>query len=230
MKKLLTLASACLLCAQAQAADYQVDVQNLTRGMYLTPLVVAAHTSDMSLFTTGMAASDNLQMMAEGGNLSGLLADLMAAGANIVENPAAGLLAPGASTTAMITDSATDNLYLSIAAMMLPTNDGFAAVNAVMLPAEGSMTLTGYAYDAGTEANNEMRGSGAPGEAGFPVPQPLEALVGMNATGMISDAEGFVHIHRGVIGDTDATGGISDINATAHRWLNPVLKVTITKL
>ena len=37
-----------------------------------------------------------------------------------------------------------------------------------------------------------------------------------------------VHIHRGNLGDTDEAGGSSDLNATIHRWLNPVAKVTIT--
>ena len=33
-----------------------------------------------------------------------------------------------------------------------------------------------------------------------------------------------------MIGDFDATGGISDINAAVHRWLNPVARVTITRV
>jgi hypothetical protein len=37
-----------------------------------------------------------------------------------------------------------------------------------------------------------------------------------------------VHIHRGNLGDTDITGGISDVDSRIHRWLNPVAKVTVT--
>ena len=37
-----------------------------------------------------------------------------------------------------------------------------------------------------------------------------------------------VHIHRGSLGDTDSTGGASDLNSTIHRWLNPVAKVELT--
>lgn len=229
IRKYVALAALSLIGSQVQAAEYQVDIQNLTRGTYLTPLLVSAHSSGATLFTPGTAASDSLQMMAEGGNISGLVADLAAVSATTVENPAAGLLAPGQSTTAMLdTGSAASNMYLSIAAMMLPTNDGFVAINSMMLPTEGSVTWTGYAYDAGTEANDEMRGSGAPGEAGFPVPPPMEDMIGMNGTGMSASVEGFVHIHRGVIGDMDMIGGVSDINAGLHRWLNPVIKVTVT--
>lgn len=122
VKKCITLApvylSVCLLSTQVQATEYQIDIQNLTRGIYLTPLVVAAHSESGSLFSSGMAASSSLQMMAEGGDISGLVADLTALSATISENPAAGLLAPGAATTTTLnTDAMMDNMYLSIAAM-----------------------------------------------------------------------------------------------------------------
>jgi hypothetical protein len=62
----------------------------------------------------------------------------------------------------------------------------------------------------------------------MPVPPPLEALVGTGGTGVTATAEGFVHIHRGVLGDHQATAGVSDINASSQRWLNPVARVTLT--
>ena len=91
------------------------------------------------------------------------------------------------------------------------------------------MTYTALGYDAGTEANDELIGSGAPGEAGFPAPLPIVASgTGTGASGVSSSAEGFVHVHRNVLGDSDATGGQSDINSTVHRWLNPVARITVT--
>lgn len=36
-----------------------------------------------------------------------------------------------------------------------------------------------------------------------------------------------VHIHPGNLGDSDATGGISDLDNSSHRWLNPVATMTI---
>ena len=85
------------------------------------------------------------------------------------------------------------------------------------------------AYDAGTEANDELRGSGAPGEAGMPVPPPLDPLLGMNGTGVTDmESNDKVHIHRGSLGDSDMSAGISDINNSVQRWLNPVAKLTIT--
>jgi hypothetical protein len=52
--------------------------------------------------------------------------------------------------------------------------------------------------------------------------------VGTGGMGVSATAEGFVHIHRGVLGDHNATGGVSDINASGQRWLNPVARVILT--
>jgi len=40
--------------------------------------------------------------------------------------------------------------------------------------------------------------------------------------------EGNVHIHRNGLGDADINGGKSDLDATVHRWLNPVARLTVT--
>ncbi|HMW73524.1 MAG TPA: hypothetical protein PKD17_16980, partial [Cellvibrionaceae bacterium] len=58
---------------------------------------------------------------------------------------------------------------------------------------------------------------------------PLANKVGTGGTGIVgASVEGFVHIHRGVIGDTTMLGGTSDLNAATHRWLNPVGRITLT--
>ena len=217
------------LSSGAMAASYSVEIQNLTHGTYYTPFLVSAHPAGTTLFTSGMPASMNLQKMAEGRDISGLEVDLMALGAVNVANPAAGLLAPGAKTVASLGDPGAANTKLSIVSMLLPTNDAFVALNAMTLPTTpGTYTYMLNAYDAGTEANNEIRGGGAPGVAGMPVPPPLESYVGTGGTGVSTTAEGFVHIHRGVLGDHSNTAGVSDINASSQRWLNPVARVIIT--
>ena len=84
------------------------------------------------------------------------------------------------------------------------------------------------AYDAGTEANDEqLTGGGAPGAAGIPADPGGQA--GTNGTGVAAaDTNPNVHIHRNVLGDTDPTGGESDLDSTVHRWLNPVVRVIVT--
>ena len=229
MKKFL-LPLALLASTGAQATDFTVQITNLTRGSWFTPLLVAAHDPGTRLFNSGQAASASLQAMAEGGATDGLVADVEGINATVVSNPAGGLLAPGASTTTSLnTDDAPDNTALSIVAMLLPSNDGFMGLNAVTIPTEpGTYSYNVNAYDAGTEGNDEVVGSGAPGEPGYPAPPPVVAASGTGGTGVDATAENYVHIHRNVLGDTDATGGNSDIDSTVHRWLNPVVRVTIT--
>ncbi len=96
------LATATLTSAAVSAQELSVKITNLTNGTYFTPVLVAAHSSSVDLFELGMPATMHLRMMAEGGNLAGLVSDVANAGANYVANPASGLLAPGASTTAML--------------------------------------------------------------------------------------------------------------------------------
>tara|TARA_R110002110_G_scaffold362241_1_gene572069 strand:- start:158762 stop:159466 length:705 start_codon:yes stop_codon:yes gene_type:complete len=232
MKK--TLTSMSLLCviaaAPAGATNFDVELVNLTRGSYFTPFLVAAHAPTASLFSAGEMSSAGLQAMAEGGDISMLAGDLEALNATLVTNPAEGLLAPGARISASLnTDDAPDNTQLSIVAMLLPSNDGFMGLNAIDIPTEpGRYVYNVSAYDAGTEGNDEVVGSGAPGEPGYPAPPPVLAASGSGGTGIDATAEGFVHIHRNVLGDDDMSGGNSDIVNTVHRWLNPVVRVVIT--
>lgn len=230
MKRVILTLTLAVAPISLQAAEFDVEIHNPTRGLYYTPLLVTAHPPAVSLFEAGDVASSELQAMAEGGDIAPLVTVLDSAGATTVANPAAGLLAPGATTMATIdTNNATANTQLSIVAMLLPTNDGFLALNSLTVPTQpGTYTYNLNAYDAGTEANDELRGSGTPGQAGMPVPPPLDPVLGTNGTGAASAAEGYVHIHRGNLGDTDTTGGNSDIVSTLHRWLNPVTRVTVT--
>ncbi len=220
----LTLASSTLV-----AQELSITLTNLTQGLHFTPVITAAHTSESNIFMLGSSATPELQAMAEGGDISALAMMLMNSDANINENPAMGLLAPGMSTSYNLsTDMA--NTSLSLAAMILPSNDGFVGTSNWMIPeTAGTYTIFLNAYDAGTEANDELRGSGAPGEAGMPVPPPLDPSMGMGGMGLTDmESNTMIHIHRGTIGDDDMEGGKSDLNNSIHRWLNPVAKLTIT--
>lgn len=211
------------------AADFNVRIINLTNGITFTPFLVAAHPSGSSLFTPGEAASAGLQAMAEGGDISFLVADLAAVSATVAANPAGGLLAPGASTSVDMNTDGTDNSQLSIVAMLLPTNDAFAGLNAISIPTmAGTYTYDLPAYDAGTEANDELiNGGGAPGVPGIPVDPSMAS--GTGGTGVDSvDSNTTIHIHRNILGDTDLLGGSSDLDSRVHRWLNPVVRVYVT--
>lgn len=224
-----SLTLAALFTCSANAAQFDVQITNLTNGIWFTPFLVAAHPEGTAFFQSGQPASANLQAMAEGGDISGLVTDATGIGATIVENPANGFLSPGMSTSTALDTDGTSNTQLSIVAMLLPTNDGFAGLNSVTIPTTpGVYVFNVPAYDAGTEANDEqLTGGGAPGAAG--IPGDPGGLAGTGGTGVAgADANPNVHIHRNTLGDTDAAGGTSDLDSRVHRWLNPVIRVTVT--
>lgn len=222
------LVSSSLISFSANAAEWDISITNLTHGNHFTPLLVSAHGSNMHLYQTGESASTSLQAMAECGDISALVTDLGTA-ADIVENPAEGFLAPGMSTTTML-EPAMDHTNLSIVAMLLPTNDAFVGMNSMAIPtAAGTYTYYLNAYDAGTEANNELLDTSgcAAGMAGIPGAPGMDA--GSNGTGVTTgESNTMIHVHRGVLGDSDANAGISDLDSSVHRWQNPVAKVTVT--
>jgi len=218
------LIAGCLSSPLAMAGkQISVEITNLSNAIYFTPLLVSAHNRNTHVFQVGTTASSHLQAMAEGGDISGLVTDLDSIGANTVANPAEGLLAPGVTTTAKLNINR-HNRFLSIAAMLLPTNDGFVGLDALPIPEYGrSHVYYLNGYDAGTEANDEViNGGGAPGTPGIPADPGGNS--GTGATGVTgTDHNGNVHIHRGIVGGAD-----SDLDKAVHRWINPIAKVVIT--
>ncbi len=228
LKKSLCM-SAVFVVSQAQAADIEISVTNLTYGLHFTPVLVAAHPTSTRLFQSGATATPALQKMAEGGDIAELADIVSAAAGNTLVNPAKGLLAPGATTTGMLQTTGTNTL-LSVTAMLLPTNDGFVGLNSWPIPTEkGTYTVMLNAYDAGTEANDErvVEGSGAPNIRGIPAAPGANA--GTGGSGItVEELNKTVHIHRGSLGDDNLTGGKSDLDNRVHRWLNPVARLTVT--
>ncbi|WP_017446611.1 spondin domain-containing protein [Gayadomonas joobiniege] len=222
--KLLT-AAAVVCSTSANAADIDLKLVNLTQGIAFTPVLVAAHDNNSYLFKAGEAASAALEAMAEGGNTADLKAMAESAGATTLDLTSAPTLAGATSMGSLNTG---DNMYLSLTAMLLPTNDGFVGLDSWQIPSEaGTYTIMLNAYDAGTEANDELIVAGAAATPGIPANPSGNS--GSNGTGVSSsDSNDTVHIHPGNIGDTDAIGGVSDLDSRVHRWLNPIAKLVVT--
>ena len=212
---------------QTLAADVTIKIQNLTQGLYFTPIAAIAHAPEQSLFEVGEQASAEIQEMAEGGSLAGLTAIATSIGADVLSEPTAAPLGPTKSVSGSFM-TADGNTVLSIVAMILPSNDGFIGLDNWTIPTQaGTYTIFLNAYDAGTEANDELVGGGAPGTPGMPAPPFL--TLGTGGSGVTTEISNtYIHIHPGNIGDDDATGGTSDVTNSVHRWLNPVAKVTVT--
>jgi len=94
------LSTGLLVSAPTMARQVTVEVTNMTNAAYFTPLLVATHDGYTRLFEVGSPVSGALQAMAEGGDISGLVAEVEAGGGVVVQDSAEGLLAPGQTTTA----------------------------------------------------------------------------------------------------------------------------------
>jgi hypothetical protein len=215
----LTLA-AVSLGAQAQSVNqveasssggsmYEVTITNITRGSFFTPILVASHRSGVALFTLGQTASPELAILAEGGDTAPLEEVLRANNRVIDVANSGGLLEPGQSVSVRV--AARSASQISIAAMILPTNDGFIALNGVPAPRFGSQTYAALGYDAGSEPNDELCAS-------IPGPQCGGEGVSPDAGG-----EDFVHVHSGI-------HGIADLPPQNYDWRNPMATVTIQRV
>ncbi|MCG9748683.1 spondin domain-containing protein [Shewanella sp. Isolate8] len=217
-----------LVATPVGAAELTISISNLTHGNHFTPVLIAAHDAQMQLFQAGEPATSALQKMAEGGDIADLAAMVDAANGVTLSNPAAGLMAPGQKVESITLDTQAMT-HLSLVAMILPTNDAFVGLDGWEIPTTpGTYSLTLNAYDAGTEANDEIiNGGGMPGTPGIPAAPGGDG--GSNGSGVAdTSANDKVHIHPGVLGDTDPAGGMSDLDSRVHRWLNPVAHVSIT--
>ncbi len=129
-----------VLAFGAQATEarwtYEVTVTNITYQQRFTPLLLATHRPEFSFFKLGQPALPELATLAEEGNIAPLLAVLEAS--PLVHATAAGngLLDPGKSISFRIQGNPWRD-RLSLAAMLIPTNDAFVALNAVALPFPG---------------------------------------------------------------------------------------------
>ena len=220
--KLVPIALAFTLCcglAPAHADDaerYEVTVTNLTRGQQFTPILVVSHKPGVKLFELGKPASTGLAILAEEGNpapLAAALAAMPGTGETVSGN---GLTNPGASTRLVI-EARRGFRQFSIAAMLIPTNDAFVAINAAALPrGDDTLALTALAYDSGTERNDETCAS---------IPGPLFAECGGSGGGAApaGGEEGYVHIHAGI-------HGIGNFKPAARDWRNPVALVTVRRI
>lgn len=196
--------------AHAGGSYYEVTVTNLTRAQIFTPILVASHRSGVELFELGSPASGNLSALAEGGDTAPLTAELESnSRVKDVTDSGAPLL-PGHSVTVKVKASGAKKI--SLASMMIPTNDGFIALNSVNAP-RGHKAAVYYspAYDAGTEPNDELC-------ANIPGPDCGGAGGSPGVSG-----EGYVHIHTGI-------HGIGDLTPATYDWRNPTAKIEIRRV
>jgi len=180
---------------------YSVSVTNLTAGQPMSPVLL----SSSSIYHVGESASAGLEKLAEGGDNSELLSSDSVSGS--------GLLTPSSSETLTIT---TQDKTLSLATMLVKTNDGFAGLESYdvsSLAVAQSTTVLLNVYDAGTEENDESNAT-VPGLGGE----------GYNAA---RESANMVTLHSGVISKDD--GLVTSDLSSLEKFNNPALKVVITR-
>jgi hypothetical protein len=214
--RLALFAALTLSASQAAASgrdDYHVTITNLTYSINFTPILVASHRRPVSIFELGTPASDDLSAIAEGGDV-GPMATTLNHDDHVVDvQNSGGLLGPGESVTVIVSGDHGAR-YISVASMMLPTNDGFIGLNSAEVSKRGGQVFYSPGYDAGSEANDELCVN---------IPGPTCGGSGPSPGSDNPGDENYVHIHRG-------THGIGDLGADRYDWRNPVARISVTRV
>jgi hypothetical protein len=204
---------------------YTVTITNLTSSQPLSPPLIATHSKRVDVFTVGKMASEGIRLIAENGDNSVLAAalndkhlirDVREVVATDVPVHRAG--GPGSSSLTITIDARGNANRLSLATMLICTNDGFTGLDGVKLPG-GFAPVTYYAgaYDAGTEMNDEIYTHIVdPCGAIGPVMAPPD---GMN---LRTPTNANISMHLGIQGGDDLTA--------AHDWTDPVVAITIQRV
>ena len=208
-------------------ASYRVTITNLAVGQPLTPPLVVLHGAEASLVEAGAPASDGLQQLAENGNPQVLVDALTGAeGVGAVTVGDHPIVAGGVPGAAEVPSVATLELsgpaeagLISIASMLICTNDGFSIVHDAPLPAEVGESAVFYsdAYDAGTEVNTESFADLVP---------PCQGLVGVSGEAEGAGASNPGLAEGGVVAAHAGIAGEADLDAMTHGVAaNPALVV-----
>jgi len=211
------------IAASAAADGYlvtvEISVTNLTKGQTFTPILAVSHAPGIGLFELGAEASLELEALAEAGDTApfeAMLSGLGHAVTDVTTEP--GLLGPGETRVIRI-QAPRRRARISAAAMLIPTNDTFVALDAVSVPAWGTRTLLVPAYDAGTEENDQSC-------AHIPGPRCGGEAISEPADG----DEGRVYVGNG-FHELGSDGSDAEIlGPLDYDWRNPVAQVMIRRV
>lgn len=204
--------------------EFEITLTNLTvgepgmGGQIFSPPIFATHLPGEKLAPLGEPASPVLVALAENGDVSGILQVATAIAANTAVSD--GLLIPGNSVTVKLKGNQI-NTSLTVAAMLVSTNDAFIVADGIPLFDENgnpvSTTLELMAYDAGSEDNTEL-GTDIPGPVGLDADADPE---GSNAR--VPTEGGVISAHPGIQGVGDVGETFAWTEPTAMLSIKPVL-------
>ncbi|HLC28106.1 MAG TPA: spondin domain-containing protein [Dehalococcoidia bacterium] len=210
---------------------YRVTLSNLTDGQPFSPGAAATHRPSFHAFEVGELAHPAIEAIAEDGNhmpaiqaLTDLAEDGVVSDWYEIGRP----ITRAGTVVGDFTDSITFEIdarpgdRLSLATMLICTNDGFTGLDGVKLPAQGSVTYHSMGYDAGTEENTEESEHIVDPCSGLG-PVPLAGDPNDPNGGVASDPLEPISHHPGISGD-------GDLSASMHDWMNPVAEIEIERI
>ncbi|MGQ0721905.1 MAG: spondin domain-containing protein [Candidatus Eiseniibacteriota bacterium] len=193
---------------------YEVTIENLTpaTGMgasqVLSPPVLATHRPAVRMFRVGRVASSELAQIAEDAVNQPML-DLLGASEHVhAVAQGGGVILPGHSASYRI-ETAPGFPFLSLATMLVNTNDAFTGLDSFRLPRRGEEHVLAGAWDAGSETNTEL-------VAHIPGPCCGNPLVRVPTDDPIQP-------HRGI-------QGVGDLNPAVWGWDGPVARITVRRV
>jgi hypothetical protein len=184
-----------------------VQITNISKQI-IAPPVVATHTWKVGIFTPGEPASEELTLLAEDGDGSALVNELMMSDEVLDVAAAGGMLMPGETVVVELAARGKFN-RVSAVGMLVTTNDAFFGLDTLYLDSSQAVQrTTAWVFDAGTEYNSESCDY---------IPGPPCGNPFMRDTDM---AEGFVFVHPGLHGS-------GDVSLMDWNWQNPAVSIAI---
>ena len=234
---LLALALTAFSSTAAGASDehlrtYRVTLTNLTGGQPFSPPVAATHRPGLHMFQVGHLATDQLAAIAQDGNEAPMF-NLFNGANGVTQAVDIGRpLTPHGRVVGSFTDSVTFDITarrgdrLSLATMLICTNDGFLGLDGVRLPDDEGRTFFLVGWDAGRENNTERQQD---------IVEPCSVLGPVvlpgvhpspnhdSGPGLTTTPQEPIHLHPGIT-------GVGDLTPALHNWKNPVARVSIERV
>lgn len=199
----------------APTAEFSVTVLNTTHNQPLSPVATILHSPGYLAWSIGEPASDGLEELAESGDPEAFLSEASDALGSVAAD---GITAPGENATLTLSARHAADLEITVATMLVNTNDAFAGTNGIRVGhlAVGETTsMRAPVYDAGTEANDETAAT---------VPGPAGGGEGFNTARESRDQ---VTRHPGVV--TQSDGYADSALDQSHRFDNGALLIRIER-
>lgn len=212
--------------AEVSDATFEVTITNLTRAQPMSPVAIMLHQTGFNSFTDGQPASPGLELLAEGGDNTDVLAEVEARDEHLASGSTDGPIPPatiGDPVNLTFPSDQLEDMRISVITMLVHTNDAFSGVNAVdisNMEVGDTIALTGPTWDAGTEINDEL---------GANLPGPDFGGEGFN--GARDDLFDRVRFHQGVVTNTSLESGLADSSLEErHRFDNPTTKIVVSRI